>query len=131
MLTENTFPLPTFDALGVDPQSLASDIDVHSIIATWFTSFSNAISTRNASDLTSLMVKDSYWRDILALTWDFRTFCGISKIGAFARDKVVHPDVSITGLELVDRHYHSLMRPYDDIASSYLTPIINFLYLQY
>ncbi|SMR45589.1 unnamed protein product [Zymoseptoria tritici ST99CH_1E4] len=49
----------------------------------WLASFSTAIASNDTTKLSSLIHEDGWWRDHLALTWDFRTIRGLSKIVDF------------------------------------------------
>src|SRR5690348_12498548 len=55
----------------------------------WLVQFENALAGQG--DLAALFHTDSYWRDVVALTWGFRTFHGAADIGreiAARRDAV-------------------------------------------
>ena len=46
----------------------------------WLARFETALATADDSLLASLFVPDSYWRDVLALTWRIRTIAGANAI---------------------------------------------------
>ncbi|MBS0529980.1 MAG: NAD(P)/FAD-dependent oxidoreductase, partial [Proteobacteria bacterium] len=46
----------------------------------WLTQFNRALAEGGAARLRSLFQPDSYWRDVLALTWTFSTLCGADEI---------------------------------------------------
>ena len=46
----------------------------------WLTRFGAALESRNATMVADHFLEDGYWRDILAFTWDYRTFAGRSAI---------------------------------------------------
>jgi len=46
----------------------------------WLTRFGTALESRNATLVADHFLEDGYWRDILAFTWDYRTFTGRSAI---------------------------------------------------
>lgn len=46
----------------------------------WLDVFSSAIERRDVDELISLFGSDSYWKDLLALTWEFKTFTGPAEI---------------------------------------------------
>lgn len=94
-------PLPdiTFPALSVLGSSLpegldSASIDAKSIAEKWFLAFSAAISERaDPGALLNLYIPKEtgaqvWWRDMLALTWDFRTFVGHDAIHRFASDRL-------------------------------------------
>ncbi|KIL55508.1 hypothetical protein M378DRAFT_1042155 [Amanita muscaria Koide BX008] len=105
-------PLPTLAKLNV---SLSDDLDVPKIASQWLDALSSMLESNSPkTGVGDLFLADSWWRDMLSLTWDFRTFRGISSITTFleARIKLMNPrrfklrHDSLLGLE----------RPYDDIA---------------
>jgi putative flavoprotein involved in K+ transport len=42
----------------------------------WLRAFEAALKRSDKPAIRDLFLTDGYWRDILALTWDFRTFAG-------------------------------------------------------
>ncbi|KAK7056044.1 flavin-containing monooxygenase [Favolaschia claudopus] len=80
------FHLPTFERLNA---TVPSDVDVEQVAATWMASFSRAAEEGNASAVIELFIEDSYWRDMLALTWNFRTFHGAASIAKFLADRLL------------------------------------------
>src|SRR5262245_21303305 len=53
----------------------------------WLARFEEALAGSDLARLRSLFVAESYWRDLLALTWDIRTVCGV---GAIAEELHAH-----------------------------------------
>lgn len=53
------------------------------IAQAWLDKFSSILSSGDASRIASIIHPDSWWRDFLALTWDFRTVRGAPKITEF------------------------------------------------
>jgi NAD(P)-binding Rossmann-like domain len=87
-----------------DPQKVASE---------WFQSFVKNISAGNVDGIVNLFVEDAYWRDILSLTWDFRTFIRVPRIRQFLQDRL--ENVHLKSLNLnVDTI--ALQKPYPDIT---------------
>ncbi|KAH7889061.1 hypothetical protein F5I97DRAFT_784725 [Phlebopus sp. FC_14] len=74
-MSSDKFPqqLPTLDRLGVDDPTGVSASEAASL---WFDAFSSAISSSNVGAILDLFLADGFWKDILALTWDFRTIEG-------------------------------------------------------
>jgi hypothetical protein len=64
-------------------------------------------------NLQILFVEDSWWRDMLVLTWDFRTFRGLPAITTFLQDRagLTRP----SGFKL-RQEYLILERPGEDLA---------------
>jgi hypothetical protein len=104
-------PLPTLDRLGA---SVPPDLDAKAIAKQWFIAFSTALSTSNTQSLSTLFVRDAFWRDMLAFTWDFRTFSGLSSISDFLADRLsmMRP----TGFSLRDDAYLGLRQPFPDLV---------------
>ncbi|KAJ7639050.1 hypothetical protein FB45DRAFT_740642 [Roridomyces roridus] len=102
--------LPTLDKLGVAVQD---DVDAKKIATEWFESFSAYATAGNLDKLLTLFVENALWRDILVLTWDFRTFEGIETIRTFLTQRLTtaHP----SAFQLKDE-YLGLKRPYPDVA---------------
>ncbi|KZT68497.1 FAD/NAD(P)-binding domain-containing protein [Daedalea quercina L-15889] len=101
--------LPTLDRLGA---SLHADTDVQKIAAQWFAKFAEAVSAKDTSKIVGLFLEDGWWRDHLALTWEFRTFHGAAKINKFLDDQLAPFDFSALNL----RGGAALKQPYPDLA---------------
>ena len=54
--------------------------DIATPAEAWFAEFESALANPGQSRLKTLFHSDSYWRDVLALTWDFRTVNGADAI---------------------------------------------------
>ena len=52
------------------------------VFAGWLKEFGLALGTRNASTIAECFLDDGYWKDYLAITWDFRTYSGPEEIGS-------------------------------------------------
>ncbi|KAF9444560.1 FAD/NAD(P)-binding domain-containing protein [Macrolepiota fuliginosa MF-IS2] len=100
-------PLPTLTKLGVS--SLPDDIDASKVAHEWFTSFAKKVASNDIDGILSqLLIQSSfdstrpetadqtsvYWRDLLALTWDFRTFEGTPRIRKFLTDRLEATKIS-------------------------------------
>jgi NAD(P)-binding Rossmann-like domain len=132
-------PLPTLSKLG-DPL-IPADLDAAKVATEWLVSFakfteqgdingilslivdsqffSNALkpASTNNNTGTSLNHSDTdfavYWRDILVLTWDFRTFEGTPKIKQFLVDRLDQCK-TISNIQL--QNGSQLVKPYPDLA---------------
>jgi cation diffusion facilitator CzcD-associated flavoprotein CzcO len=62
---------------AIDPKSpgLAAEV-----FAGWLARFAAALESRNATLVAGCFTQDGHWRDILAFTWDYRTFSGRPQI---------------------------------------------------
>jgi putative flavoprotein involved in K+ transport len=56
----------------------------------WISEFSEAIAARDADRVASMFGEDSYWRDLIALTWNFKTSEGREDIAAMLRATLEH-----------------------------------------
>ena len=61
---------------------LATTENIATIVERWLAEFGRALAEADTALLESLFHPDSYWRDVLALTWHIRTTNG--------RDAIVH-----------------------------------------
>lgn len=114
MLSENTLPLPTLPSLGVDPGQIPKDLNPRQIVDEWFSSFKENVTSVNIDNLLDLFIpKSPYWRDILALTWNFRTFAGTDKVKAFLQDRLKL--ANIKGLSLTYEEYITHAQPAPDL----------------
>jgi putative flavoprotein involved in K+ transport len=50
------------------------------VVDQWLAQFERALSERDGFLLKALFHPDSYWRDVLALTWHIKTFTGLDTI---------------------------------------------------
>ncbi|KAK5118079.1 hypothetical protein LTR62_004125 [Meristemomyces frigidus] len=78
--------LPTFKKQDVVVSE--KEISPERIARKWLASFETAVASPNANDLTALIVEDGWWRDHLALSWDFHTLRGNTKIFEFAEPRL-------------------------------------------
>ncbi|KAH9836843.1 FAD/NAD-P-binding domain-containing protein [Rhodofomes roseus] len=101
--------LPTLDRLGA---SLQADLDAQKVASEWFAKFADAVTAKNTIRIVGLFLEDGWWRDHLALTWEFRTFHGVEKIKKFLDDQLAPFDLS--NLKL--REGAVLKQPYPDLA---------------
>ncbi|KAI0294205.1 hypothetical protein BC826DRAFT_1091694 [Russula brevipes] len=102
--------LPTLERLGM---SAPPEVDAAVVAQTWFEAFANYVQTYDVDGILTRMMDDAFWRDILALTWDFRTFFGSDRIRQFLIDRMAATKLSKLTL---DTKSVALGRPYPDIA---------------
>jgi hypothetical protein len=108
-------PLPTLPSLGVSEKQLPSDpSEVKTIVNAWFTKFSKLASSGDAHGLSALVHENGYWKDILAVTWDFRTFSGAERIRTMLSDQLL--DARLSDFALEHEQYTGLQRPFPDLA---------------
>jgi cation diffusion facilitator CzcD-associated flavoprotein CzcO len=77
--------------------------DLCAASARWLDAFAEAIRAEDPTALRSQFLPDSYWRDLLALTWNLHTYYGIDQISdnvfpallaVHSRDFAVNPELS-------------------------------------
>jgi hypothetical protein len=68
------------------------DADALAIARTWLADFDKGIAAGDTAAISALFVHDGFWRDILALTHDFRTAHTAGGIAALLRPRPVWED---------------------------------------
>ncbi|KIK43949.1 hypothetical protein CY34DRAFT_803284 [Suillus luteus UH-Slu-Lm8-n1] len=106
----NQLALPTLDNLR---SSVSPDLNVQAVAGQWFSAFTEAMQSKNASAVIDLLVDDVFWRDMLALTWDFHTFQSTPSVKTFLTDQL--PLFTLSSFKLRE-DLVELQRPYPDIA---------------
>ncbi|KAJ3788473.1 hypothetical protein GGU11DRAFT_815041 [Lentinula aff. detonsa] len=104
------FLLPTLDHLGVS--SIPDDVDAKKIASEWFTQFATFLEAIDVDGALNLFDTESYWRDILALTWNFRTFVGANSIKKFLKDRL---SISRPKAFKLRDEFLGLQQPYPDL----------------
>lgn len=67
---------------------LPGDLDPVAIASKWFHAFAPLVEQGDTTGILGLLTESSFWRDILALTWDMRTFDGPTDIKRFLDDRL-------------------------------------------
>ncbi|KAJ7730607.1 hypothetical protein DFH07DRAFT_848634 [Mycena maculata] len=102
--------LPTLDRLDA---TVPADLDVSKVATKWMEEFSSFVQSGDVEGIVGLFVSESHWRDMLALTWDFRSFHGLPAIHKFLTDRLASS--KLTNFH-VREELTVLQRPYPDIA---------------
>ncbi len=68
-----------------DSSDPPSSSDPEKITADWLSSF-NLLLSNKEYDVSGLFLDESYWRDLLCLTWDFHNLHGPDKISSLVKD---------------------------------------------
>ncbi|KAK2460133.1 hypothetical protein APHAL10511_007812 [Amanita phalloides] len=103
--------LPVLDKLGTD---VPDNVDVNKVVKEWFEFFKASCESGDVANLSNIIEGGAFWRDVLALTWAFRTFEGIPKIKQFLADRLALSNVK--NMKLKEPSYSELQRPYPDLA---------------
>jgi hypothetical protein len=88
--------LPTLDKLNA---SIPPNLDAHKVASEWFDQFASNVESANIDNITSLLLEDACWRDILSITWDFRTIDGSINIRQFLKDRIHNANLHTFKLE--------------------------------
>ncbi|PPR00870.1 hypothetical protein CVT24_000321 [Panaeolus cyanescens] len=104
-------PFPTLPTLSISPTAALlspthlTPSHTTSIAKDWLDAFSKAISCSSSSsanvdaeNVLQLMMDDCWWRDMLPLTWDLRTFHGKTMIKRLLEDRVTSGVVKISNI---------------------------------
>ena len=63
-------------------------------ITDWLTLFGSTLEQRDFTAAVGLFAADSYWRDLIAFTWNIKTAEGQADIGAMLTTTVAHNEPS-------------------------------------
>uniref|UniRef100_A0A0W0FNY1 Flavin-containing monooxygenase n=1 Tax=Moniliophthora roreri TaxID=221103 RepID=A0A0W0FNY1_MONRR len=110
-MMRDRFSLPTLDHLQA---KLPPNLDAKQVARDWFASFSKHAQAGDVQGVISGFTQESYWRDMLALTWDFRTFIGSESIRQFLNDRLTSSQLH--DVKLREDEYLQLQQPFPDLA---------------
>jgi len=102
--------LPTLDRLNV---TLPEKIDAQKVAQEWLIRFSTAVNASDISGILGTIHPDGWWRDLIALTWDIRTFHGPEKQRTFLEDRLSATEFIVSPTIL---NNPLLARPYPDLV---------------
>ncbi|THU80084.1 FAD/NAD(P)-binding domain-containing protein [Dendrothele bispora CBS 962.96] len=105
------FALPTLDHLQT---TISPDLDSQKVVSEWFDSFASYAQSGDTAGVMKLFHPESTWRDMLALTWDFRTFTGEAKIKEFLDARLGM--VKLNEMKVRKDQYLGLQKPFPDLA---------------
>ena len=75
--------LPSIPKLSLHSGVDRNKINVEEIVSTWLAKLQDVLTERSFDDLSGIFIEDCWWRDILGLTWDFRSKHGQKAIGEY------------------------------------------------
>lgn len=133
-------PLPTLNKLGFDTSDPSfGDIDASVVAQGWIDSFNIACQAGDVQEVLDLLINSNftssplsqaspsdnaryteepsvYWRDVLALTWDFRTFESTPAIRQFLTDRLKPTEIRNIKLNTTGKGASPVLQhPYPDI----------------
>ena len=114
MITFPDIPLPTLDRAAITSLPEIDSGNAHSIAQNWLTSLASACSNADTQGVLDLLHPSTpFWRDMLALTWDFRTLSTLSKIGALLDARLA--DTKLSDF-IVNKTYTGFQQLFPDLA---------------
>ena len=102
--------LPTLNKLNV---KAPTNVDAAAVAGSWLQQFNQRVEANDPAGAVSLLVEDVFWRDMLALTWEFRTFEGPASIKQFLGDQLPVTQFSKIALR---PDFVEFQQPYPDLA---------------
>ncbi|KAI0344345.1 FAD/NAD-P-binding domain-containing protein [Trametopsis cervina] len=105
-----TTQLPTTTNLGI-PKTEIQGVNTTDVASAWLVTFSEAVSQNDIDRTLATLTDDAWWRDLLAMTWDLRSFQGPAKIKQFLSDRLALSRLS--NFKLTSATVDDL---YDDLA---------------
>ncbi|PMD40415.1 putative flavin-containing monooxygenase YUCCA3 [Hyaloscypha variabilis F] len=76
-----SFSIPTTKHQAISPVAVAQQ---------WLTRLESVLKSNDIASLPNLMHQDSWWRDMLAFSWDLRTIHGLDKLSAYFSENLAH-----------------------------------------
>ena len=73
--------LPTSSPLSITAE--VGELSPKNIATQWIHKLEAVLNANDVSQLSNIMHSDSWWRDMLGLSWDFRTLRGLPKISSY------------------------------------------------
>ena len=86
-LREKKTELPTLNRLGVSAPK-PEEVNAEEVANKWLQTFEKNIASNNVEGILAQLTEDAWWRDLLAMTWDLRTFQGTDSIRQFLKDRL-------------------------------------------
>ena len=81
--------------LPTTPKVVLDSLNVREIVQQWISALQSHFSSSSTSQLSELFHDDSWWRDMLALSWEFHTIKGLQHIQEFlAQNQATYGELS-------------------------------------
>ncbi|OBZ66258.1 putative indole-3-pyruvate monooxygenase YUCCA11 [Grifola frondosa] len=107
------FSLPTLDKLHA---SVPTDISPSDIAAKWLRQLSDTLKASDSNSFTEMFLEDAFWRDILALSWDYRSIRGTTAIRSFFDARAMPSGLSILNVAEDQFRAPILSSPFPDVS---------------
>jgi hypothetical protein len=106
--------LPTFTNKEVKI-SVVEKSEPRELAQKWLDKFAAVLSSGNASGLANIIHTDSWWRDYLTLTWDFRTIRGAPKVVDFLSQNIQEAGITNVRLQKDEKFAPSFQTPLEGL----------------
>ncbi|KAK2590851.1 hypothetical protein QQS21_011463 [Conoideocrella luteorostrata] len=102
-------------------ESLDKETNPQPIVERWITSLTNCMSEKTAKNLEHLFIEESWWRDLVSLSWDFTSKYGPEAISQYLAE-------STAGLQKVEIVLSGALQPQlvDMMGMTYVQSGFNF-----
>ncbi|KAG9236558.1 putative flavin-containing monooxygenase YUCCA3 [Amylocarpus encephaloides] len=81
----------------------------------WLTKLESVLKSNDVSALSTVMHQDSWWRDMLAFSWDIRTIHGLDKLSQYFSDNLAHTTPSNLKLRTSGKFAPNVQTPIDGL----------------
>jgi hypothetical protein len=90
-LTMATKPLTPLPNLSLHESTIREQIDAGKIIDAWLSSLENSLKTKDTAAIPELFLEDSWWRDVVAVSFDISTKEGQASISEYIQSSTAAP----------------------------------------
>lgn len=97
----------------LEPETTTAPPTAQERVDAWLAAFSTALEARDVEAAAGLFAVDSYWRDLVAFTWNLKTSEGRDQIGAMLTDRLA--DTAPTGWRCTEPASEA-----DDVAEAFI-----------
>jgi hypothetical protein len=80
------YPLASIPPLGLQEGVKRNDIDIPLIVDDWLSALEEHVTNKESKELSELFIDNSWWRDLVALSWDISTKHGVKDISDYVHD---------------------------------------------
>ena len=91
------------------------------IVRQWLAQLEQALGQPDSQSLNALFLPQSYWRDVLALTWNIQTLCGAETISDAISERSKNAGLSNIQLELADMPPRQVIRVGTETIEAFFT----------
>ncbi|KIM60485.1 hypothetical protein SCLCIDRAFT_124053 [Scleroderma citrinum Foug A] len=115
MSSPPSFDIPTLDDLGVDPTVLG-ELSPTAEATKWFAAFRTNTHDKTTGLVTGLFHELGFWKDVLALTWNYRTIRGARAIKHLLDARLAQTGLEALSLAEDSFRAPTLLKPTKDVV---------------